>query len=154
MKNVKKVISLLMTLVLILAFSTSAFAAEVPSTDCNYETTETVQPRIGYAVHEKVHSTGGTIYYFFKANAIAFPFQQWSIRTTNCDTSTVVEAIIYEVNGPALTDEVSIMGEHYLRNMNLLHNFELGKEYVIQITVYTYPNREIWSTADIEFWIF
>lgn len=155
MKNVKRFATLLVAIVMLFGVTTSASAMEVTPKWQSTETEE-VQPRIGYAVHNTINCPYGSAEYHFTPKSILFPYNEWSVKTTNCANDTVVEVAIYQEEGDfkCLAKTISITGNYYVRNIKLMNNFEAGKKCYIDIKAFKLSNRNQPASATVEFWIF
>lgn len=156
MRKIKKNIALLLIMaVFVSANSSIAFAAETNSPEFISE--EEVQPRIGYAAHHTYSLDGNTPYMHIKftTSLILFPYQQWSIKTSNVNDDIVVTCSIVDINYNAITNSTSVRGNQEVKNMPLITDFQADKVYILIVnTTNRYTGQPTACTGTFEFWLF
>ena len=154
MKNIKGTIALFLTVaLLVVCVPVNTFAAETPSED-NVIMAE-IQPRIGYAFHDKFPLTVPSLTYNFTPTKILFPYQEWSFKASGFKLHHIITAYLYDNNFNQIADPISSRGDIELKNMRLTTNFVPSERYLLYITVNdSWGNQSQDVDGTIEFWVF
>ena len=154
----KKVFTILMTFVMAMCITTSAFAAETPTVSAETNSTDTaVTPRIGHAGYGYYYHNGNSIEgsFTFSVNTVILPMNQWTGKTSGFGSNAWVTVDIHDPSGRQVNQAtVSLGGNNEAANRPLVPGGIVKGTYTVHFNVWNTSNYTSSLPGAIEVWVY